>query len=227
MSMLEWAEKEVELACKREKPDRKEGEWDYGCACYESALKAYKSLLEDGHSGMSISLTKTILDRLIDGKPLTPIYDEPDEWNETSKGHYQCKRMYSLFKDIHENGSITYNDVDRVVCVDLDNRHTYRFGLASQVINRMYPIEMPYIPQTNPYKVFMKDYLYDEKNGDFDSIYISHIILPNGKDIVDVNQYLIEDGDGWKEITREQWIERFPIDMTEEEVKNEAESAEN
>ena len=49
MSMLEWAKREVEIACKRENPDKKEGEFDYGCACYESALKAFESLCEDGH----------------------------------------------------------------------------------------------------------------------------------------------------------------------------------
>ena len=36
-----WAEKEVEIACENERKasGTKEGEWDYGCACYESALK--------------------------------------------------------------------------------------------------------------------------------------------------------------------------------------------
>lgn len=223
MSMKEWAEREVELACKHEAPDRKEGEWDYGCACYESALKAYNSLLEDGHSGMSIGFTKTILNRLIDGKPLTPIYDEPDEWNdnpyEHDEGiHYQGKRMSSLFKIVHEDGSITYSDVDRVLCVDISNRHnTYHFGLASELVNRMYPITMPYLPSDRPYKVFMKDRLYDSKNGDFDSIYISHIILPNGTDVHDVNKYFVEAEDGgWKEITEEEWKERFPIEEEEE-----------
>lgn len=43
-SMELWAEREVEIACKHEAPDRKPGEWDYGCACYESALKAFRSL---------------------------------------------------------------------------------------------------------------------------------------------------------------------------------------
>ena len=69
-SMERWAENEVAIACRREKPDRKDGEWDYGCACYESALKAFQSLCNDGHSGFSIGLTKAILNRLIDGKSL-------------------------------------------------------------------------------------------------------------------------------------------------------------
>ena len=58
MSMLNWAKREVEIACKRENPDRKEGEFDYGCACYESALKAFDSLCQDEHSGFSIKMTE-------------------------------------------------------------------------------------------------------------------------------------------------------------------------
>ena len=91
MSMKEWAESEIAIACKRERGDASEGEWDYGCACYESAYKAFLSLLEDEHSGMSIGFTKAILNRLIDGKPLTPIEDTPDVWNEVGDNQYQCK----------------------------------------------------------------------------------------------------------------------------------------
>ena len=75
MSMTEWAKREVEIASKRERGDKPESEWDYGCACYDSALKAFESLCGDGHSGFSIGITKGILNRLIDGKPLTPIED--------------------------------------------------------------------------------------------------------------------------------------------------------
>lgn len=41
-----WAENEVKIAC-----HRKGDEFDYGCASYESALKAFKTLCKDGHSG--------------------------------------------------------------------------------------------------------------------------------------------------------------------------------
>ena len=64
MSMSVWAKREIQIACSREAPDRKDGEWDYGCGCYESALKAYLSLMDDGHSGMSFSFTAAILKRL-------------------------------------------------------------------------------------------------------------------------------------------------------------------
>lgn len=70
MSMMEWAKREVEIASKRERGDKPESEWDYGCACYDSALKAFESLCGDGHSGFSIGITKGILNRLIEGSLL-------------------------------------------------------------------------------------------------------------------------------------------------------------
>ena len=82
MSILEWAKNEVAIASKRERGDKPESEWDYGCACYDSAMKAFESLLDDNHSGLSIGITKNILNRLIDGKPLTPIEDTEEVWGE-------------------------------------------------------------------------------------------------------------------------------------------------
>ena len=52
--MMGWAEREVDIACKREREDSgsEEGAWDYGVACYESALKAFidsvQEALENG-----------------------------------------------------------------------------------------------------------------------------------------------------------------------------------
>ena len=81
--MEKWAENEVRLACMAERKSSgvPEGKWDYGCACYESALKALKVLAKEGHSGSSIRFTQDILNRLIEGKPLSPIEDTPDMWN--------------------------------------------------------------------------------------------------------------------------------------------------
>jgi len=40
MSMQTWAEKEIEIACKRERVNSKveDGDWDYGCACVMRVL---------------------------------------------------------------------------------------------------------------------------------------------------------------------------------------------
>ena len=214
MSMLEWAENEIRLACERENPDREEGEFDYGCACYESALKAFKSLIEDEHSGMSISITRNILNRLIMGQPLTPIEDTDDIWNECNYDinnqykTYQCKRMSSLFKDVYKDGTIKYNDVDRVLCIDINHKDvSYHSGFITRLINEMFPLTMPYCPDTKPYKVYIEDFLYDRKNGDFDTIGVFYLIKPDGERI-DINRFFKESLFSFEEITKDEYFNR-------------------
>ena len=48
MRMKDWAKKEVEIASAKERGNAPADEFDYGCACYDSALKAFNSLCEDG-----------------------------------------------------------------------------------------------------------------------------------------------------------------------------------
>ena len=197
MSMSAWAER-----ANSESPD----EWDYGVACYKSALKAYKSLMEDGHSGCSFGLTKNILIRLMDGLPLTPIEDTPDIWNQTGRTDtetgittYQCKRMSSLFKDVSPDGTVEYHDVNRFCCVDVDNLSAiYYNGFISRNLQQVFPITMPYIPE-KPYRVVCEDFLLDPKNGDYDHKAILHVIKPNGETVM-VNRFFKESGDSFIEI---------------------------
>lgn len=214
MSMIDWAKREVEIACKKENPNRKNDEFDYGCACYESALKAYESLCGDGHSGTSISITKHILNRLIEGKVLTPIEDTDDVWNECTHSKlneyktYQCKRMSSLFKDVYPDGTIKYHDVNRIVCVDVNNEEiTYHNGFISNMMHELFPITMPYMPDAKPYKVWVEDSLYDPKNGDFDTLFIFKYETPDG-DFEYVDKYFKEAKNGWAEIGFNEWYER-------------------
>ena len=206
-NMLEWAKREIELACKRERGNRPKDEFDYGCACYESALKAFKSLLGDGHSGMSIGYTKHILNRLIDGKVLTPIEDTPDIWNDCARYDYevgystqQCKRMSSLFKDIYYDGTVKYKDINRFVCADKDRPSlTWHSGLVDEILNEQFPITMPYMPSDRPYLVYCSEALTDPKNGDFDTVAIWYVKKPNG-DREDINRFFKEGEDDWIEI---------------------------
>lgn len=213
MSMLDWAKKEVEIACKRENPDRKDGEFDYGCACYESALKAYESLCNDNHSGYSFGITRSILIRLMDGNPLTPIEDADNIWNLVDIGKkdcktYQCSRKSSLFKDVYTDGTVKYNDTDRVYCRNIETLCTYSSGLINKVINEMYPITMPYIPE-RPWHVNCLDFLTDKKNGDFDT-YAIFSIEKDGE-TVQINRYFKSDegtDDDWVELTEAEYEER-------------------
>lgn len=143
MNLSDWAKNEIDIACKNERGDKDPNEWDYGVACYESAYKAFQSLLEDEHSGMSIGFTKTILNRLIDHKPLTPIEDTPDVWSDivdkqNDYTSYQCKRMSSFFKHVYKDGTITYTDTNRVYCLNKDDLDApgWRNGFVTSLINK-------------------------------------------------------------------------------------------
>lgn len=61
MTVTDWARKEVELACKKENPNWDGESFDYGCSCYQSALKAFECLMNNGHSGYSFNATKIFL----------------------------------------------------------------------------------------------------------------------------------------------------------------------
>lgn len=216
MSMRSWAENEVEIACKRENPDRKPGEFDYGCACYESALKAFNSLLEDGHSGMSIQLTKHILNRLIDGKPLTPIEDIEDAWtfigivNDGSCKEYQCNRMPSLFKyEAIGSGKVTYTDVNRVTGYEEGSDVGFTSGFLTNVINSLFPITMPYSADKH-YYVYVEEFLVDMKNGDFDTIGVLYA-KDNTGNIYEINKYYKESESSFVEISEEEYESRKEI----------------
>lgn len=215
MRMTDWARREVELACKKENPNRAKGEWDYGCACYESALKAFESLLGDDHSGMSIQITKSILNRLIDGKCLTPITDDNAEWRSVGgrcKGDseaecYQSGQNTSLFKYVHADGSVTFSDIHNCVGIDIDTQITYGGGVAHKIVDEMFPIQLPYLPPDYPYRVFTEEFLTDADHGDFDTVAILYIVTPRGER-VEVNRYFSLDHPGVDEITKEEYEDR-------------------
>lgn len=213
MSRDLWAEREIEILKSNNKPD---GEFDYiGCCC-DSALKALKSLMEDGHSGMSIGVTKSILNKLIDGKPLTPIEDTEDIWDECGSygdddkvKHYQCKRMSSLFKDVYQDGRIEYHDVDMVRGTDIDSPHSYYSNRKiTRLVHDMFPITMPYTPSENPYIVYCEDFLTDKAKGDYDTRAYLHMITPDGEKI-ELNKFYHEFDihEPMKEISKEEYEE--------------------
>lgn len=212
MSMSDWAKREIKIACKGSEGDKSfDG---YYKSCCESALKAFESLTKDGHSGMSIQVTKEILNRLIDGKPLTPIREEDgDIWEHTWYNkdkkckEYQCKRMSSLFKSVYDDGTVEYSDVDRAYGFSPENPNaTFSSGRVTKAVNDRYPITLPYYPSTKRYGVAIEDFLVDPDNGDFDTIGVLYIIKPDGEK-EEVGEYYHETKDGFKPISKQVYDE--------------------
>lgn len=181
MTMTEWAEREIAAACKRENPNWDGKSFDYGCTCYQSALKAYKSLMDDGHSGFSFSTTRNILKKLLDNIPLSPIIDkdfftddanglESDESLKKRglKSSIQCPRRSSLFREEDFEGNVKYSDVDRYYCINAENPSDSFSCSIANFIDELYPITMPYAPSSTPFVVYVKAWLTDKSHGDFD-----------------------------------------------------------
>ena len=217
MTMNEWAKREVEIACKKENPNWDGESFDYGCACYQSALKAYQSLCEDEHSGMSFALTKNILIRLMEGNPLTPITDE-DFFIETDmpleseeylkekglKSDLQCPRRPSLFRKETIDGKVSYTDIDRVVYID-ENGYGCGSGRARDVVDKLFPITMPYFPSNKRYKVYGDEFLLDGRNGDLDHEAYLYVITPDGEKI-ELDEYYKEVNGEMVKISKEEYF---------------------
>lgn len=193
MNMKNWAESEVKIACKKENPRWDEKTFDYGCACYQSALKAFSAMSEDGHSGASWGITGKILNRLVNGLPLTPIEDKDfvqdpsmpqfsQEYLKENnlKSEIQCPRMSSLFKEEYLDGKIEYHDNKRAYCFNVDNPNITYTNFLCNIIDELYPITMPYYPSPYKYKIAVEERLFDKSLGDYDLIRIPYIIEPNG-----------------------------------------------
>ena len=219
MSTYEWAEQECRLACKKENPnfDFDSNDFDYGCSCYKSALKAYKSLVEDEHSGASFSFTRDILERLMRHEPLTPITDDDFKGRDSIcsdvslasrglKSEIQCPRMSSLFREETIDGEVTYNDLNRACCIDIENPSNVFSSGIDRVVDELFPIKMPYFPEKGNYKVYVQTFLTDKKNGDFDTRGVIYLTTPDGKRI-DVNRYYTEKAGKMVEISKDEYDE--------------------
>lgn len=207
MNTYEWAKHELNLAreneiaqCKKEE-DYQPGNEDYGLMCYDAAEHLLAVFQEQGHSGYSAKVVKEIFSRLVDGKPLTPVTDEEDQWCKTyvleaiSEKRYQHKRMSSLFKHVKEDGTISYYDMNRVRAYDKEHGSFSTIHI-DDIMNEYFPITFPYVGEEVKVHV-------EEIDGDVCYPDIRHIIdaTRNGLEHVVIDRYFMFDGgETWQEI---------------------------
>lgn len=124
--------------------------------------------------------------------------------------------MSSLFKNVYEDGRISYNDINRVICYEIDSPSVpFHNGLSSRIVDDKFPITLPYIPEEKPYKVYVKEFLTDPKNGDFDTVGVHYIITPDGEKI-SVGRYFKDAENGYDEISIEEYNERLQSSVDKE-----------
>ena len=136
--------------------------------------------------------TREIDNKLINGYELTPIEDTFFNWicieERLDSKLLQHNKMNSLFKTEYLDGRYTYSDNDRCVCETISDRCRYYSEESTRIIDKLFPIIMPYIPkdryiflvdtiELKPGEVLGTAYLKLFKNGnpiDFKPIYILH-----------------------------------------------------
>lgn len=219
---LKWAQKEVdtaikyELACEEEYAKKEGRPIDetgiaYAENCYNNALEAYKVLTEGGHSGASWAFTRDILIKLMNDIPLTPILGADDEWCEVYGLEVNARRS-SLFRDKNDDGTYSYRDVDRVICVeDMGDHKSYsHYSLVSRIIDELHPITMPYCPTCKPIEVEVK--LFDSVKaqiGSYDTVAVLDYRLPGETEKHGINRFFKEIDHKMVEIGFTEYNERY------------------
>ena len=122
----------------------------------------------------------------------------------------QCTRCGSVHRELPELifPYKQYSDVNRVQLINKESPDIpFRNGFGTRLIDKMYPITLPYFPADKKFKIIVEEFLTDEKNGDFDTVGYLQLILPNGE-VVDLNGYFKDGPDGMVRIEQAEYEER-------------------
>ena len=110
--LLEHARSELKIAgYDIDAPYKEEFETgeDYANACAKNAYKMLEVFSSAGHSGFSGEATLQLFDRLARWQNLTPLTNNPEEWQLINNEKYQSKRNPACFSN---DNLKTYYDID-------------------------------------------------------------------------------------------------------------------
>lgn len=114
MSIIEQAKTELALA-------------NFGEDDSRVMIELLEKFLDQWDSGGAVACAQSIFNRLLAGKPLSPLTGADDEWMDHGGGVFQNKRASSVFKDPRfHDGKLAY-DIDAA--------------------DRFAPITFPYLPE--------------------------------------------------------------------------------
>lgn len=229
-NMKEWARREVDLAkswnslLNVDDLEAKETTLEE----YEAAYRSYCNFLDEYEKLDDAKIIKTVFTQLLHGENLSPIVDSKDDWTlvegfDPSVGNdnpgwsiYQCKRRNSLFKKVTydrktgEVDEITFRDIDRSVCIDINKPdEMYTGGMGQLVLDEMMPITLPYSP-CGKIRIFTEDFKYHEEcEGDMDTVGVLYFRMPDGT-MKEVKRFFKEDHETKQmvEINRSEYLSR-------------------
>lgn len=110
-NIRDHAERELELLVNQ--PSATEGPDDvmdeYEARVHQGVMELLEVFINQHHSGMSAQWTLALFRDLANFKALTPLTDNPAEWNEVGEGTWQSTRQSSCFS---RDGGATHYDIN-------------------------------------------------------------------------------------------------------------------
>lgn len=129
----------------------------------ENVLGILEVFEKQGHSGSSAPYCISMVTKLMDHKPLSPLTGDDREWVEVSPGIFQNSRLSSVFKQSDRFDGQAY-DIDGKVFWEWFERDLYEDeeGFPGKVKAKTYytcadsftPIEFPYMPPDKPEYIY-------------------------------------------------------------------------
>ena len=145
-NLVEWAKSELDRLVKDDDELQK--------AINKDILEIVEKFSEQGHSGFSASYTLSIIKRLLDWKPITPLTGEESEWNDVpsyddGSNTQQNKRCSAVFRKNFDNSTAYY--IDGKVFSD-DGGKTWFTSRDSRV-----PVTFPYVVPEKPERIILEN----------------------------------------------------------------------
>lgn len=143
-NLVNWAKSELELI----------GGQDDGMqqAMNKDILQIVEVFASQGHSGFSASYALSIIKRLLDWKPITPLTGEEDEWNDVGVDGdttQQNKRCSAVFRENGDNSTAYY--IEGKIFSD-DKGETWFTNRDSHV-----PVVFPYTVPEKPERIILEN----------------------------------------------------------------------
>lgn len=216
MNRLEWIKNEISIACNKKEWEGNSVvsrvDFNLAKAAFLIVEDVLSVLLKNEYSDDYYEIIRKTVTDLINEKPLTPIKDIPEVWEDVKDNNdesicriYRCIRKKTLYKFVYPDGSIRFTDKKRVVFKN-QNKEEY-FDFVTDLIDDLYPIKMPYDASKTILVNGNKFLLYKNSPLNYDTLSIKNCIVDG--DVKEINKFYVRTSSGNTEISEQTYQSRF------------------
>lgn len=185
----------------------------------QAAFRGFKEMLDfrEVADEMNWQICLKAMTQFMNEQPLSEITGAEGEWEltednkETGDKYYVSNRLNTLYKLEHKDGTTEYNDVNRYLMMDVNDKERGYFigGLGASVFNAMIPIQFPYFP-IGRFKVFIEEFKCHKESEKESDTYAVHMFKHPDGNMLAVNKYFKKDveTDQWVEIDKMEFMSR-------------------